>query len=49
MTNCFTFENEFMDAFRVLSHKSPTDENSQAIANYEKEVIDKKKDSRKTF
>ena len=41
MTNCFTFENEFMTAFSSFITQSPTDENIQAITDCEFEVIDK--------
>ena len=41
ITNCFTFENEFMTAFSSFITQSPTDENIQAITDCELEVIDK--------
>jgi CRP-like cAMP-binding protein len=41
ITNCFTFENEFMTAFSSFITQTPTDENIQAITDCELEVIDK--------
>lgn len=41
ITNCFTFENEFMTAFSSFITQSPTDENIHAISDCELEVIDK--------
>lgn len=41
ITNCFTFENEFMTAFSSFISQTPTDENIQAITDCELEVIDK--------
>lgn len=41
ITNCFTFENEFMTAFSSFITQIPTDENIQAITDCEFEVIDK--------
>ena len=41
ITNCFTFENEFMTAFSSFITQNPTDENIQAITDCELEVIDK--------
>jgi len=41
ITNCFTFENEFMTAFSSFITQSPTDENIQAITDCELEVINK--------
>jgi len=41
ITNCFTFENEFMTAFSSFITQTPTDENIQAITDCEFEVIDK--------
>jgi CRP-like cAMP-binding protein len=41
ITNCFTFENEFMTAFSSFITQSPTDENIQAITDCELEVIDR--------
>lgn len=41
VTNCFTFENEFMAAFSSFITQTPTDENIQAITDCEFEVIDK--------
>lgn len=41
ITNCFTFENEFMTAFSSFITQTPTDENIQAITDCELEIIDK--------
>ena len=41
ITNCFTFENEFMTAFSSFITQEPTDENIQAITDCELEIIDK--------
>ena len=41
ITNCFTFENEFMTAFSSFISQKPTDENIQAITDCELEIIDK--------
>ncbi|PKB18917.1 Crp/Fnr family transcriptional regulator [Flavobacterium sp. 5] len=41
ITNCFTFENEFMTAFSSFITQKPTDENIQAITDCELEIIDK--------
>lgn len=41
ITNCFTFQNEFMTAFSSFITQTPTDENIQAITDCEVEVIDK--------
>lgn len=41
ITNCFTFENEFMTAFSSFITQTPTDENIQAITDCELEVINK--------
>ncbi|WP_348824914.1 Crp/Fnr family transcriptional regulator [Flavobacterium aestuarii] len=41
MTNCFTFENEFMTAFSSFITQTPTDENIQAITDCDLEIIDK--------
>ncbi|WP_348799936.1 Crp/Fnr family transcriptional regulator [Flavobacterium adhaerens] len=41
VTNCFTFENEFMTAFSSFITQKPTDENIQTITDSELEVIDK--------
>jgi len=41
ITNCFTFDNEFMTAFSSFITQTPTDENIQAITDCELEVIDK--------
>ncbi len=41
ITNCFTFENEFMTAFSSFITQNPTDENIQAITDCELEIIDK--------
>lgn len=41
ITNCFTFENEFMTAFSSFITQTPTDENIQAITDCELQIIDK--------
>lgn len=42
ITNCFTFEKEFMTAFSSFITQTPTDENIQAITDCELQVINKK-------